>query len=84
MSAESWARTAGSRAEAGVAVREAQPLRPSPSPSIIADAVCPRRQAVRSVATIAARRFDAGERLQIEIDDRLQGFGSDRAVQRVG
>jgi hypothetical protein len=37
MSAKRWVRARGSRAEAGLPVRAAQPLRPSPSPSILSE-----------------------------------------------
>ena len=52
-------------------VREAQPVRPPPSPSIIANAVRPRHSPTRSVAAITTWRLEAGEDLQVEVDDGL-------------
>ncbi len=50
---------------------------------MIADAVRPRRPAFRSVAAITAWRLNAGERLQVEINDDLQSLRRGGVAQRV-
>jgi hypothetical protein len=60
MSGKPWGEGEGSRAEAGLPVRPAQPLRPSLSPRHHAPAVRPFWALAGSVAAVAARRLDRG------------------------
>jgi hypothetical protein len=72
-----WVRAAGSRAEAGSAGARSAAL------EAVVLAQHHRRAVRRSVAAIPAWRFDRRDRLQVEIDDRLQCFGGGCAMERL-
>jgi hypothetical protein len=65
-------------------VREAQPLRPSPVPSTMKQPCDRPHQGIALVAAVAAGWLDRGERVEVQIDDRLQGLCGRRALKRVG
>lgn len=55
-------------------MRAAQPLRPSPTASTIERPSGSRQSAITSVASVTAGQLEAGKRLQVEIDNRLQSL----------
>lgn len=73
----------GSRAEAGLPVREAQPLRPSPPTQHPERAVRPATLSGLSVAAISARRLDRGEIAKVQIRDGLKRLGRRGIPERV-
>jgi hypothetical protein len=62
----------------------AQPLRPSFLPSIIGRPCIRLNHCISSVAAVAARRLDRGQRVEINIDDDLKRLGGRGASKRVG
>jgi hypothetical protein len=64
-------------------VRAAQPLRPSSTASTIEQPSDLRQATITSVASVAAGQLDAGKRVEIKIDNGLQGIRGCRALKRV-
>jgi len=68
----------GVKAATGAPAREARPLRPAVSPSIM-EKPCAQ---LKSVAAVTAWRLDRGERVEVQIDDRLKRFRGRGFAQR--
>ena len=76
-----WVRAAGSRAETGAAGARSAALE---AVALTQHHEKPCDPPLQSVAAVAAWRFDCGERVEVQIDDRLQRFRGRGFAQAFG